>query len=656
MEKRVLGGRYEIIEKIGEGGMAVVFKAKCHLLNRFVAVKVLKPEFTRDKKFIENFGKESQAAASLSHPNIVSVYDVGVEGKDIYYIVMELVDGQSLNEILETVGKVSYKNAVKIGKQVAAALANAHKNNVIHRDIKPHNIMITTDGRAKVTDFGIAKAVSNQTIVSNDVVMGSVHYTSPEQARGGYVDGKTDIYSLGILLYEIVTGKVPFESDSAVGVAMKHINDPITPPSEIQNNFPEDLEAVIMKATSKVQSDRFQNAKEMFDALDSVNFTIITNPIKTKSYNNKETVMMPAIKENKKIGFKKEKRDNQINEPKGLIKGIGVRAGAVILAILLAFMLSQAVIAVKGVLLVKEVAVPDLTEVDYKVATEKLNQLGLIGEIENRIYNSNIAEFGVISQNPLPNAIVKEGNVVKFVVSRGPKMVEVPILINKKIDDAREIIAMNNLEEGIISHEASALPTGRVIRQEPDAKTTVSEGTAINIVVSEGVKVETILMINVIGKPLSVAMEDIEEAGLVLGNIDHVDNDELESEIVISQSVEAGEEIEENSTVDLVVSQTPLDPNAPTEGTSTSAIEENPIKAVTLDLPFDEAKEDTFELNIYKIVDDKMSSLYYGIHKKTDSGNNIVIRGEGEVRIAIYFDTDLIAEKTVDFDTGEIDD
>ena len=222
LEGRLLGNRYEILENIGNGGMATVYKAKCHVLNRYVAVKVLRDEFTTDGEFVKRFNTEAQSAASLTHPNIVSVYDVGSEG-DIHYIVMELIKGKTLKEIINEDGALSWKWSVNVAIQIASALETAHKNNIIHRDIKPHNIIITEDGIAKVTDFGIAKAVSNSTITAFGTTIGSVHYFSPEHARGGYTDAKSDLYSLGVVLYEMVTGQVPFNADTPVSVALKHM-------------------------------------------------------------------------------------------------------------------------------------------------------------------------------------------------------------------------------------------------------------------------------------------------------------------------------------------------------------------------------------------------------------------------------------------------
>ena len=254
---KLLAGRYELVEKIGEGGMAVVYKGRDRLLNRYIAIKILRPEFTKDAQFIESFNRESQAAAGLQHPNIVGVYDVGAEGS-IHFIVMELVDGRPLSDIIAEKAPLNYKTAIEIAKQVASALSLAHKHNIIHRDVKPHNIMITTDGMAKLTDFGIARAVSSSTMVAEtSKIIGSVHYFSPEQARGSYVDERSDIYSLGIVLYEMLTGKVPFDGENPVQVALMHINNEMTPPSKLVSGIPPALEQIVMKATDKYQSNRY---------------------------------------------------------------------------------------------------------------------------------------------------------------------------------------------------------------------------------------------------------------------------------------------------------------------------------------------------------------------------------------------------------------
>ena len=256
----MIGDRYEILEKIGTGGMSDVYKAKCHKLNRYVAVKVLKQEFSENENFVSKFRIEAQAAASLMHPNIVNVYDVGAEN-DIYYIVMELVEGITLKKYIERKARLSYKEAVSIAIQVSMGIEAAHNNHIIHRDIKPQNIIISREGKVKVTDFGIAKAATSNTITSN--VMGSVHYTSPEQARGGYSDEKSDIYSLGITLFEMLTGRVPFNGETTVAIAIKHIQEEMTSPKEFVPEIPGSVEAIVMKCCQKSPDRRYQNMAEV---------------------------------------------------------------------------------------------------------------------------------------------------------------------------------------------------------------------------------------------------------------------------------------------------------------------------------------------------------------------------------------------------------
>mgnify|MGYP003293265008 CR=1 FL=1 len=267
LKGRLLGNRYEIIEKIGSGGMATVYKAKCRVLNRYVAIKILREEFTTDEEFIKRFEVEAQSAASITHPNIVSVYDVCVED-NLYYIVMELIKGKTLKEIIiEERGALPWKWSVNIAIQIASALEVAHKNNIIHRDIKPHNIIITEDGVAKVTDFGIAKAVSNSTITAFGTTIGSVHYFSPEHARGGYTDAKSDLYSLGVVMYEMLTGKVPFEADTPVSVALKHMQEEPIEPIKLNSSIPQAVNDIILKALKKEPAQRYETATEMLQDL-----------------------------------------------------------------------------------------------------------------------------------------------------------------------------------------------------------------------------------------------------------------------------------------------------------------------------------------------------------------------------------------------------
>ena len=284
MGDTILGNRYQIIRKIGDGGMAFVYEAKDKLLNRTVAVKVLRPEFVDDEEFLKKFKREAEAVASLSHPNIVNVYDVGEDGK-VHYIVMEYIDGQNLKDIIKNEGTLDEYTALDITKQIAMALSAAHKKGIVHRDIKPHNILISNEGRiVKVADFGIAKAVSNSTMTNIGSIIGSVHYFSPEQAKGNSVNATADLYSLGIVLYEMIIGRVPFRGDSPISIALQHINEDVEFTSEEKINIPQSVRTIIKKLTEKSSENRYQSAEELIEDIDYVEKNIDLDFI--KEYDN----------------------------------------------------------------------------------------------------------------------------------------------------------------------------------------------------------------------------------------------------------------------------------------------------------------------------------------------------------------------------------
>lgn len=308
---KVIGNRYEMLEKIGEGGMATVYKARCNILKRYVAVKVLREEFTTDEEFIRRFNTEAQAAASLTHPNIVSIFDVGHED-NVYYIVMELVQGKTLKEIINEDGVLPWKWSVNIAIQVASALETAHKNNIVHRDIKPHNIIITEDGIAKVTDFGIAKAVSNSTITAFGTTIGSVHYFSPEHARGGYTDAKSDIYSLGVVMYEMLTGRVPFDADTPVSIALKHMQEKPVEPMKLNPSIPFAINKIIMKAMEKEPSLRYQNATEMLKDLSMALKDPEGGFVKSNAEKLQYTQRVPVLGEEPQVEVKKDGKKGKL--------------------------------------------------------------------------------------------------------------------------------------------------------------------------------------------------------------------------------------------------------------------------------------------------------------------------------------------------------
>ena len=544
---KIIGNRYEILEEVGNGGMATVFKAKDHVLNRYVAVKVLKDEYTTDTDFIKRFNTEAQSAAGLSHANIVSIYDVGYEEeKNLYYIVMELVKGKTLKQIIKKDGVISWKWAVNIAMQIASALEEAHKNGIVHRDIKPHNIIITEDGIAKVTDFGIAKAVSNSTITAFGTTIGSVHYFSPEQAKGGITDAKSDLYSLGVVMFEMLTGKVPFDADTPVSVALKHMQEEPKEPIEINKNIPIAINQIVVKAMRKEPTERYQSATEMLKDLAKAlkdpdgDFVIIEN--KDGEY----TRVMKAVKTEKEDSKQKGKFFKKHPKVKILIFII-----ALILIFLLVFFGTK--LALDGGIKVK-VEVPNLVNMTLSEAESKAQSLGL--KIESEEVASSEVEAGkIISQEPefKENAEkVEKDTTIKVIVSKGPETFELPSFIGKKVDEAREMATSMGIT---LIEEIKTSPTveqGYIIGQETAEGTIVKSGDEVKVQVSSGA--EKTKVPYVIGMDEGTANATLVNANLK-ANITYINDKEKENGKVISQSVESGKEVETGTTVDITVNK-----------------------------------------------------------------------------------------------------
>ncbi|WP_053956947.1 Stk1 family PASTA domain-containing Ser/Thr kinase [Inediibacterium massiliense] len=641
---KILGDRYEIIEKIGGGGMALVYKAKCRLLNRFVAVKILRPEFTSDEEFIQSFRKESQAAASLSHPNIVNIYDVGDE-KDIYYIVMEYVKGKTLKQLIKEKGILNFNETIHIGKQIALALKHAHTNHIIHRDIKPHNILITEDGRVKVTDFGIARAVTSSTVTNTGNVIGSVHYFSPEQARGGYIDEKSDLYSLGIVLYEMATGKVPFEGESPISIALKHIHEEVAPPSLINENIPKGLEDIIIKATQKDQLKRYNNTEEICEDLDKVLAYPQGDFVNFEEDDDSPTQVIPAIKgepvDMKRIDDrKKDKPKNKTNKK--------IVWGAIITAFVLAILFTVGVFYAKDLLTVDEKPVPNVVGIPYEEAKTNLENLGFKVEKASEKSSAEYENGYVMAQDPSDGEVKKAGYTIKLTVSTGAKLVEVPSFVNENIDEIDDLLENAGLKEGIVKPEYSNLPNGVIINQSPKAYKEVKEGTEVNFIVSQGPEVKLVEVPNVEGEEINVAKRIIESKNLICGKVEYKYDDSVDKNKVITQSLKAGSEVEENKVIDLLVSKG-------AEGlTQPSEEEELQMKTVSLPISYDPAKREEFDLKIVKIQNGVSTTIYNGTHKKSNNGKeSISISGRNKATIEVYFDNEKITTKQIDFETGK---
>lgn len=561
MSSRLLAGRYELIEKIGEGGMAIVYKAKCRLLNRYVAIKILRPEFTKDEQFVENFRRESQAAAGLSHPNIVSVYDVGQEG-NIHFIVMELVEGKTLSELIEEKGRLDYKEAINITRQVASALSLAHKNQIVHRDIKPHNILITNTGVAKLADFGIAKAVSASTIIGgNNKVMGSVHYFSPEQARGAYVDERSDIYSLGIVLYEMLTGKVPFDGDNPISIALMHINDPMPPVSAEVPGIPPQLEKIIMKATDKYQTNRYRTADEMIEDLDNIEF--ITKVMGQKAFTiaGEEEKEQPAASvrpERERTHRKSEPAGNTEESDKTLERANKISTGFIIGAV--------AVLVIAGIIGLgallgwfsgdsEEIKVPNFVGRTFEEAQALAQETGLEIARGEDVYSPDQEEGKITSQNPTADSVVSPGKLITVYVSKGKKDGVVPKIVGMDYKAASEYLKTFGFELGIVKTESSTLPENVIIEQSVEEGSTASKGTKIDVTVSDGKGKETVKMPNLIGKTPDEANAIIDTEGLKLGDATYEETTTTAQNLIFWQQYPEGTELEKGTAVSYKVSK-----------------------------------------------------------------------------------------------------
>lgn len=563
MSNKLLAGRYELIEKIGEGGMAVVYKGKDRLLNRYVAIKILRPEFTKDEQFIESFKRESQASARLSHANIVGVYDVGKEG-NIHFIVMELIDGKVLSEVIKEKGRIEYKEAISIIRQVASALSLAHKNQIIHRDIKPHNILITSTGVAKLADFGIAKAVSAATIVGgNNKIMGSVHYFSPEQARGAYVDERSDIYSLGIVLYEMLTGKVPFDGDNPVSIALMHINDPMPSLTKEVPGIPPQLEKIVNKATEKYQSNRYKTVDEMIKDLDDIEFItkvmgkdafVVDSPdtdevarYKKEQSSEKEYVtdVKPVKKERRKTDSKPSNEKNKMT--------MFIIIGAVVVAIAGLIGLGSMLGWFGGS---DEITVPRFVGKTLEQAQAEAEKLGLVIQEGDLVYSPDQEEGLITSQNPVEGAKVTEGKVITVNISKGKKDGVVPRIEGMDYEEAKAYLESFGFKMGPGVTVQSHLPKGVIVSQSILYGTSAKSGTEINVEISDGKGKEMVKVPNLIGRTPDEANSLLAGAGLSTnGNVVYEEVDGMAQNLVFWQSVAADTEVEKGSTVDYKVSK-----------------------------------------------------------------------------------------------------
>ena len=523
MEGLMLGNRYLLLEKIGGGGMAVVYKAKCTLLNRFVAIKILRSEFTNDDEFVKRFRVEAQSVASLSHPNVVSIYDVGHQD-DIHYIVMEYVDGMTLKEYIDKHGSLNWQDAIKITIQICSAIEHAHKNNIVHRDIKPHNILLTKEGIAKVTDFGIARAVTSSTITMVGNTIGSVHYFSPEQARGGFIDEKSDLYSLGIAMYEMVTGRVPFDGDTPVAVALKHIQEIPVEPNKHVVSLPYGVNEIIMKAIQKEQKLRYQSATAMLNDLNKVLVQPQGGFVGQEIIKNQSTIRMKAVNPSNIANSARSNaaKNNQEEMDKQKKKNTATYWLAGITSIL--------IIAI-AIFITFSLFAKDNNDTTYLIGNyvgqkfvdvkKELEPKGFV--ITPIMVEDDTNPEGIIIEQNIPaGENYKDGKytALELTVSSGPKMVTVPDVNEREYREAQnELESALLIVKPLVREFNSDIPADYVIRTEPAGGQKVTVGSEVVIYVSKGTEMKTVKVPNLVGKNENEVQKLLSDSKLVLGNI-----------------------------------------------------------------------------------------------------------------------------------------
>lgn len=616
MDKIILDSRYEIIKEIGVGGMAKVYKAKDRLLDRYVAIKILKDQYAEDDEFSKKFNNEAQSAAKLSHINIVNVYDIGkdmLNGKLIQYIVMEYVEGETLKDLIDREKVLENHDIIDYSTQIAQALKSAHDSGIVHRDIKPQNILIDKYGLCKVTDFGIARVSSNATITYTSSILGTVHYISPEQAKGKIVDLKSDLYSLGAVMYEMATGRVPFDADNSVGIAVMHIQDDPIPPREINPNLSKHLNYIIMKLLKKDPTERFQNASELIEALDDESLVKGEDTFEDTAripivVPKKESYQEPIKEDREAVYVSTGEEKNKKKKKKTSIK-IWPLA-------LLAFILVAAVYFFSSRNSTDEIEVPTVVNLTEEQAVEQLEKRGFRANIARNAESDEYEKGKVMSQDPDASTRAKKGTIVNLVISSG-REISVPELKNMNLSQAEETLKDLGLKIGTTSTDYSnTVDKDLVIRQEPASGAKVQSGTEINLVISVGKEdtTEIIKVGNYVGMSEKDAIATARNNHLRVRNVDYQYSSSIDKGHVISQSIGAETEVAENSAIDFVISLGEEEKKS------------SPNREVEIRLNVATDKEN-FNVKIYKVDNkgNRSDLLYNDYHTASDLNENGVL-------------------------------
>ena len=661
----ILDNRYELLEVIGVGGTAVVYKAKCHRLNRYVAVKILKEEYAQDEEFRRKFHDEAQAVAMLSHPNIVNVYDVSRSGS-IEYIVMELIDGITLKEYLSRRGQLSPKEVTVFATQIARALEHAHSHNIIHRDIKPQNIMLLRDGTVKVADFGIAHFTNNDNTYCKGEAIGSVHYVSPEQAKGSFVDNRTDLYSLGVVMYEMITGRLPFEGDTPVSIALQHINSIALPPSIFAENVPPQLEEITMKAMNPSLSKRYTSAAQILKDLEEFQneqqfklnipreegIVVQEEPQDldaTRKLNN--TGEVAALMENERRepperreteeprhgeeeeAPVEEQKEKQKKHRSPVSAALIFSVIAVVVFCVGAFCFVQKILDPFGGTDSSKINAPNLKGLYYSQVIADPQYSNVVIAEGEYVYNETVDAGKIISQEPEANRKIDPGATITVTISRGNRTFALPNYVNS---DARQ--AKIELDRfGVQCVEAAPeyndeIENGFVIRTDPAAGTMLTEGDTVTITVSRGPEFVMVDMPDLMGKPLNTALELLDVAGLEWDEPVYTEADG-EPDLVIYQSIAPGTQVEKGTRVSFQLSKERELPPEP--------VIVDYVYTVTLN-----QSANPIDVEIYQ----DGGRVYSGTHVSEEITATVILTGEeGEHQIQVYQDGILQTQEYVTF-------
>lgn len=696
-----LNDRYDVIEKIGAGGMATVYKAKDTLLNRFVAIKILRDSLEDEQSVVTNFIKEAQSSASLVHNNIVSVYDVG-EDNGVSYMVMELVDGITLKEYIKEKGALPWQEACDYAIQICQGLGEAHSKNIIHRDIKPQNIIMTKDKTLKVTDFGIARAVAAETTIVGSTALGSVHYISPEQARGGFTDARSDIYSLGIVLYEMLTGRVPFDGENAVSVALMHLEKEAVNVRCINMDIPIDLAYITMKAIAKEQSKRYQNVNEMLNDLhavlaeevlpsrekdepEEIDEAVEEEPAYEPEEDEEDFNITPE--EDTKKSKKKKKEKNK-KKPKTKEEKKEDRLATLLAVVTVAALVLISAGAYFIMNMSNEKRVPDFYNMTIEEANQKAQEAGVTIDDEIEYSLSDTVEDGkIISQTPQAKTMIKKSETVKIIVSIGSSggNIEVPNVIGKGFDDAISEIMDKGLTYVFVEESSDTVPVNQIIRQLPEPGTKLNKSDIVSLFISKGKSAaqatavpenSKIVVPNVVGDSREIANEKLRQSGLNMGTVTRKPSNSPEGTI-ISQSPAAGKSVAAESFVTIVISsgntsstETVSDKNQAEENPEEApTAEPQPTAAPAKDVENDNTGSNTanngnaagssqvFTVKIPDAANQKVNveivangrTVHNAMHDKSEGAVSVDIPGTGTVAVQAYIDGVKVLEKTMNF-------